>query len=111
MHDNGKPWFDKPPLYMWCTAFFYNIFGINEFSVRVTSGLFGIATVLLVYIFTKKMVSRNAGILAALTLLASPHYLLGGRNHYAAQRVGAGTPGRSPHPACRYHQCGAGRGY
>ena len=75
MHEGGKPWFDKPPLYMWCTAFFYNIFGINEFSVRLTSGLFGVAIVLLVYIFAKKIGNINTAILAALILLASPHYL------------------------------------
>lgn len=75
MHEGGKSWFDKPPLYMWCTAFFYNIFGINEFSVRLTSGLFGIATVLLVYIFARKIGNMHTAILAALILLASPHYL------------------------------------
>lgn len=75
LHQGDAPWFDKPPIYMWCTAFFYNIFGINEFSVRLTSGLFGIATVLLVYIFVKKAVNVNAAILASLILLASPHYL------------------------------------
>jgi 4-amino-4-deoxy-L-arabinose transferase-like glycosyltransferase len=76
LHDRpGKPWFDKPPLYMWCTVFFYKALGINEFSVRLTSGLFGIATVLLVYIFVKRMNNANAAILAALILLASPHYL------------------------------------
>lgn len=76
MHDRpNKPWFDKPPLYMWCTAFFYNIFGINEFSVRFTSGLFGIATVLLVYLFVRRMNNTNTAALSALLLLASPHYL------------------------------------
>jgi len=76
MHDRpDKPWFDKPPLYMWCTAFFYNIFGISEFSVRFTSALFGLATVLLVYSFIKKIYDQHAALLAALLLLASPHYL------------------------------------
>ena len=79
LHDRpGKPWFDKPPLYMWCTVFFYNIFGINEFSVRLTSGLFGIATILLVYVFVKKLNGPNTALLSALLLLAAPHYL-----HYA----------------------------
>lgn len=76
MHDRpGKLWFDKPPLYIWCTAIFYKIFGINEFSTRLTSGIFGIATVLLVYIFVKRIKNTNTALLASLLLLASPHYL------------------------------------
>ncbi len=75
MHQGQAPWFDKPPFYMWCTAFFYKMFGINEFSVRLTSALFGIATILLVYIFVKKIVNQRAALLAALLLLAAPHYL------------------------------------
>jgi len=75
MHDNGKAWFDKPPLYMWCAAFFYNIFGINEFSTRLTSGIFGIATVMLIYIFVKRTGNVSAALLASLLLAASPHFL------------------------------------
>jgi len=75
LHQGQNQWFDKPPLYMWCTAIFYKIFGINEFSVRLTSALFGIATILLVYIFVKKLVNQKAAMLAALLLLAAPQYL------------------------------------
>lgn len=75
LHQGSVPWFDKPPLYMWCTTFFYNIFGINEFSTRLPSAIFGIATVLLVYIFMKKAANRDTALLSALLLLAAPHYL------------------------------------
>lgn len=78
LRQGQTPWFDKPPFYMWCTAAFYKIFGINEFSVRFTSALFGLATVLLVYIFVKKTVNQRVALLGALLLLATPHYL-----HYA----------------------------
>lgn len=75
LHQGGTPWFDKPPFYMWCTALFYSLFGISEFSTRLTSSIFGVATVLLVYVFTKKISSRNAALVSALFLLAAPHYL------------------------------------
>lgn len=75
LHQGSTPWFDKPPLYMWCTAFFYKILGINEFSTRLTSSLFGLATVMLVYVFAKKMANGNTALLASLLLLATPHYL------------------------------------
>ena len=75
LYHGGGPWIDKPPLYMWCTAIWYALFGVNEFTTRVTSGIFGVATILLIYVFTKKIGGKNAAIFAALTLLALPHYL------------------------------------
>jgi 4-amino-4-deoxy-L-arabinose transferase-like glycosyltransferase len=44
----------------------------------LTSALFGIATIALVYIFVKKIVNQKTALLAALLLLSAPHYL-----HYA----------------------------
>lgn len=75
LFEQGEPWFDKPPLYMWVTAFFYKIFGINEFAVRLGSGLSGIAAVLIAYMFIKNIYNKNAAIFAALILLAMPHFL------------------------------------
>lgn len=75
LYDGGNPWFDKPPLYMWLTACFYRIFGINELTTRLTSGLFGIGAVLLTYIFAKRISNKNTAIFAALILLAMPHFL------------------------------------
>lgn len=71
----GKPFLEKPPLYMWCTAVFYKIFGVNEFTSRLTSGIFGIATVMLVYIFGKYISDKRTGFISAIVLLGLPHYL------------------------------------
>ena len=75
MHHEGRLWFDKPPLYIWCTALWYIMLGISEFAVRITSVLFGVATVLLTYIFVKKTFNKNTAIFSSLLLLALPHYL------------------------------------
>ena len=75
LRSQGNPWFEKPPLYMWLTAIFYKVLGVSEFSTRITSSLFGIATVLLLYIFVRNKHSLEAGILASLILLAAPHFL------------------------------------
>lgn len=75
LHQGASPWFDKPPVYMWCTALFYNVFGISEFSTRLTSGIFGIATLVLTYLFVKKIGGKNTAILACLLLAATPSYL------------------------------------
>ena len=75
MRQGAKPWFDKPPLYMWCTAVFYKIFGVNEFSTRLTSGIFGVASILLLYLFGKRIADKMTGLLSGLILLALPHYV------------------------------------
>lgn len=78
LRHEGTPWFGKPPFYIWCTALSYSVFGINEFSTRLPSALFAVATVMLIYIFVKKIANKKTAILASLLLLAMPHYL-----HYA----------------------------
>ncbi len=74
----GSAWTDKPPLCVWATAFFYKIFGINEFSARLFSALCGIGTVILTYFFGRRLLGRWVGFLGALVLLSSSHYI-----HYA----------------------------
>src|SRR5919107_1706872 len=34
-----RPWFEKPPLFMWLTALFYRLFGVDEFWARAPSAL------------------------------------------------------------------------
>ena len=38
-HWQYQPWFEKPPLFLWSTAFLYRLFGINEFWARVPAAL------------------------------------------------------------------------
>lgn len=45
----------KMPAYIYLTAIFVKIFGLNEFSVRIGSALMGIITVGLVYYLTKEI--------------------------------------------------------
>jgi 4-amino-4-deoxy-L-arabinose transferase-like glycosyltransferase len=35
----GKPWFEKPVFYYWSAALCFELFGINEFSARLPSGV------------------------------------------------------------------------
>ena len=71
----GVPWSDKPPLYMWMTACFYKIFGINEFSARFFSAIAGIFTVIFTYLLGTKIFSRKTGFLAAVMLASTYHFL------------------------------------
>lgn len=71
---NGMLRFEKPPLCTGVTAFFYSLFGISEFSARLLSALSGVATVLITYLFSRKMFSRVAAIAASVVLLSSLHF-------------------------------------
>lgn len=71
----GSRWSDKPPLYMWMTAFFYKIFGINEFSARLFSALCGIGTIIVTYLFASRLYSRQVAIASALILVSTWHFI------------------------------------
>ena len=35
----GNPWFEKPPLYYWCAALSFKIFGVSEAAARLPSAI------------------------------------------------------------------------
>lgn len=72
---NFEPYFNKPPLYIYLTTLAYHVFGINEFSARIVSSVFGIATVITTFLFTKKVIGPKEAILAALLLLSNFHFI------------------------------------
>ncbi|MBD3380097.1 MAG: phospholipid carrier-dependent glycosyltransferase [Candidatus Omnitrophica bacterium] len=71
----GQPWSDKPPLYMWVTALFSRVLGLNELSVRLFSALAGVGTVLLTYLTALKLYSRKEAFSSALVLLSTWAFL------------------------------------
>jgi 4-amino-4-deoxy-L-arabinose transferase-like glycosyltransferase len=73
---NYQPRFDKPPLNFWITAVFYKLFGMNEFTSRLASNIFGFLGLILVYLFGKKLFNRRSGWLAALILGTSFLYFI-----------------------------------
>lgn len=70
--------YDKPPLYFWTTGAFYHLFGVSEFSTRLTSSLAGVGVVLVTYLLGKKLLDRASALAGALVLLSSTDFL-----HYA----------------------------
>ena len=75
-HFNGVPRINKPPLFYWAIAISYKIFGINEFSARLPSALAAIGTVLITYLWGKRLEDRKNGFWAGLVLMASPLFFL-----------------------------------
>ncbi len=67
---------DKHPVHIYATAFSTKILGLNEFSTRLPSSLFGVFNVLLIYFLAKILFKKEIiGLAAALFLAISPYNL------------------------------------
>lgn len=58
-----KPFWEKPPLFIWMQVLSMKIFGINEFAARFPNAVCGIATLLLLFNTGKKLVSEKFGMI------------------------------------------------
>lgn len=65
----GVPFWAKPPLSTWLSAFSMKLFGVNEFAARLPSFLLGIGMLLLVWQWTAARRDRDIALLTV-TLLA-----------------------------------------
>jgi outer membrane protein assembly factor BamB len=66
----GEPaiWAGKPPLYMWTMSLAYQAFGVNNFSTRIWSPIFGALTMVMVFFLAKKLYNRCVGFASAIVL-------------------------------------------
>ena len=58
---------------------FFQVFGINTFSLRIAPILFGLFTLLYTYFFTKELFNQKAAIISILLLSINPNYILGSK--------------------------------
>lgn len=65
---NYEPRYAKPVLVYWLMSASYKTFGVSEFAARFPSALFGLALVLMLYLFLARLRGSNTGLLAALML-------------------------------------------
>lgn len=68
----------KPPLYAYLDILPVKIFGLNEFSTRLPSALFGVLTVAATYFLTRRLFpasKESLALLAALLLAISPWHI------------------------------------
>jgi len=70
-----KPFFEKPPLFIWLQAFSMKIWGIGEYSARFPNAVCGIMTLMLLFHVGKKHFSARLGMLWAACYFGSllPH--------------------------------------
>jgi 4-amino-4-deoxy-L-arabinose transferase-like glycosyltransferase len=71
--DYGVPFWAKPPLSTWLSALSMEVFGVNEFAVRLP---YLLATIFLLYTVSKFVESKKARSLCAFVLLTIPEFLL-----------------------------------
>ena len=62
---------DKPPLHYYFMMLGYSWFGVNEFGARFFSAFFGIALVLVTFLFTRRFMNKETAFWSALVLLSS----------------------------------------
>ncbi|RYD68901.1 MAG: phospholipid carrier-dependent glycosyltransferase, partial [Sphingobacteriales bacterium] len=73
---NYKPFWEKPPLFIWIQAASMNIFGVNEFAARFPNAIVGIFTLLILYYIGSKNTDSRLGWLWVLCYIGSflPHF-------------------------------------
>ena len=66
---NYEPRFAKPVLVYWLMSLSYKSFGVDEFSARLPSAVFGLGLILLQYLFLSRFYGAVVGLFSALMLL------------------------------------------
>ncbi len=73
-HLNYVAYVEKPPLLYWLGAAWMALFGVNEFAVRLTPALAGLAGVMMTWAFTRRTMGRGRALLAGAMLATSTLY-------------------------------------
>jgi 4-amino-4-deoxy-L-arabinose transferase-like glycosyltransferase len=76
---NGELRTDKPILLYWFTLAAYHVFGVAEFSARITSALAGVGTALLTYHIGRRVFNAEVGLWAGLLLCCSLMFTVASR--------------------------------
>src|SRR6266581_558030 len=59
--------------FQWITSLFYRIFGVSDFTPRMISAVLSTLTVVVVYVISRLLYGRVAGVFAGLTLAISSY--------------------------------------
>ncbi len=73
---NYEPRYDKPILFYWLMSMSFRLFGINEFSARFFSAVFGVALVAITYLFVKTVHSKKGALWSSLCLLLNLQFFV-----------------------------------
>lgn len=76
---NGELRVAKPVFVYWLMTLSYHLFGVNEFAARAPSALFGVALIVMHYLFLTRLRGSIVGLYGALMLLLNIEMLALGR--------------------------------
>ena len=68
---NFRPFWEKPPLFVWMQVLSMQIFGINEFAARFPNAICGILTLLTLFNIGKKLYDEKFGLIWVMAYLGS----------------------------------------
>ncbi len=73
---NFRPFWEKPPLFIWMQVLSMKAFGINEFAARFPNAICGIATLLVIFNIGKKLYDTRFGLWWVIVYIGSilPHF-------------------------------------
>ena len=73
---NFKPFWEKPPLFIWLQVLSMKCFGVNEFAARFPNAICGMLTLVVLFVCGKRLYDRRMGFLWALCYAGStlPHF-------------------------------------
>lgn len=75
----------KLPVYIYTTAIFTKIFGLNEFSVRIPAVLFSFGVIVLIYLLSERLLKdRMISLLSVFFITISPWFFIFSRTGYEA---------------------------
>jgi dolichol-phosphate mannosyltransferase len=76
---HGQSYLDKPPLLYWLVMASYHTFGVSDWAARLIPGLAGVFTVLIAYLWGRRVVGHRAALWGALVLALSALFVYLGR--------------------------------
>lgn len=76
---NGELRVAKPVFVYWLMTVSYHAFGVNEFSARAPSAVFGVALIVMQYLFLSRLRGPTVGLIGALMVLLNVEILALGR--------------------------------
>lgn len=72
----GVPAMEHPPLFVWTQAVFFRAFGVHDWAAKLPAALCALATVLLVYWLTRRLLDDTlAASVAMFVMLATPYFI------------------------------------
>lgn len=73
---NYEPFWEKPPLFIWCQALSMQVFGVNALGARFPNVVIGLFTLILIYFPVYRRYGKTAAIFSILLYIGSytPHF-------------------------------------